>query len=138
MRIAGLGFRAAVTSGSLQAALEAALAATDDRRKVTALATAEDKADAAALLALASHLRVPIIAIPLASIVAQEGTFPLDPDNHHIPARYGNHSLAEAAALAAVGQGARLLSRRAVSPDGQATAAIAERSAERLAERLAE
>jgi len=41
---------------------------------------------------------------------------------------YGTGSLAEAAALAAAGPGARLLGPRATSQDGKATAALAERS----------
>jgi cobalt-precorrin 5A hydrolase len=40
--------------------------------------------------------------------------------------RYGTGSLAEAAALAAVGENAHLLDRRVTSTDGMATAAIAE------------
>jgi cobalt-precorrin 5A hydrolase len=42
------------------------------------------------------------------------------------PARYGKGSVAEAAALAACGPGARLLVSRRVGPDGLATVALAE------------
>ncbi|MHA6346914.1 cobalamin biosynthesis protein, partial [Roseivivax sp. CAU 1761] len=43
-----------------------------------------------------------------------------------LPARYDTGSVAEAAALAAAGPGARLLGPRAVSPDGCATCALAQ------------
>ena len=45
-----------------------------------------------------------------------------------VQALYGTGSVAEAAALAAAGPGARLLAPRAQSADGMATAAIAERT----------
>ena len=43
----------------------------------------------------------------------------------HVPERYGAHSVAEAAALAAAGSGASLLGRRSISPDRMATTALA-------------
>jgi len=43
-----------------------------------------------------------------------------------VPARYGARSVAEAAALAAAGPGARLVGTRVISDDRLATAAIAE------------
>ena len=117
MRVAGLGFRAQASVASLRSALQAA----GGSAGLTALATAEDKARAPALLQLAAELGLPVIAVPLTALQAQAAA-----SSPHVPARYGSHSLAEAAALAAAGPGARLLATRAASADSLATAAIAE------------
>ncbi|WP_394789239.1 cobalamin biosynthesis protein [Rhodoferax sp.] len=117
VKVAGLGFRAQASVASLRSALRAADADTG----LSALATAEDKAGAAVLLQLAAELGLPVIAVPLAKLQAQAAT-----SSTHVPVRYGSHSLAEAAAMAAVGPSARLLVARAVSADRLATAAIAE------------
>jgi cobalt-precorrin 5A hydrolase len=117
MRVAGFGLRDRATVGALQAALAAAGGAAG----LAAIATAEDKAGHPALAALAGRLGLPLRAVPLAAIAAA----PAAPARH-APARYGGRSLAEAAALAAAGPGARLLASRAASPDGTATCAIAE------------
>jgi cobalt-precorrin 5A hydrolase len=146
--VAGLGFRAQCSVASLRAALDAALQAPTptlpqggreqangpalpppppgegwggDRYAypLTALATAADKARHPALLQLAAELQLPIIPVPLPQLAAQAAT-----PSPHVPARYGAHSVAEAAALAAAGPGATLISARCVSPDGMATAAI--------------
>lgn len=117
MRVAGFGFRAQATEG----ALAAALAAAGGPAGLTALATAADKAAHPALAALAASLSLPLRAIPLPDLGTNGAT-----RSPHVPARYGGASLAEAAALAAAGPGARLLSPRAVSPDRTATCAIAE------------
>ncbi|MCX7276665.1 MAG: cobalamin biosynthesis protein [Burkholderiales bacterium] len=116
VRIAGLGFRAQATVASLRSALQAAGA-----HGISALATAEDKAQAPALLQLAAELGLPLVAVPLADL--QQQTASASP---HAPARYGGHSLAEAAALAAAGIGAQLVTARGISADRMATAAIAE------------
>lgn len=121
-RAAGFGFRAAATSGSLQAALELAVAATDRRWPVSRLATAADKVKSPPLQSLASALTVPLLGVPLAEIAAQDAAT----RSPRAPARYGFRSLAEASALAAAGPGAQLLTTRCVSPDGLATVAIAE------------
>ncbi len=148
MSVAGLGFRAGSSVASLRAALDAALQAptpTLPRRGrgpnlgpalpppppgegwgggryacLTALATAADKATHPALLQLAAELQLPIIPIPLPQLARQAAT-----PSAHVPARYGAHSVAEAAALAAAGPCATLVSARCVSPDRLATAAIA-------------
>ena len=121
MNVAGFGFRAEADLFSLREALREALNLAGGTAGLTALATAEDKAQSPALQALAAELGLPVIAVPLAQLPAQ----PASP-SPHVPQRYGAHSLAEAAALAAAGPGARLLARRAVSVDRRATAAIAE------------
>ena len=117
MRVAGLGFRALADVASLRDALRLAGGTTG----LTALATAEDKANIPALIRLAAELGLPVIAVRLATLSSQAAT-----PSAHGPRRYGAHSLAEAAALAAAGPGARLVTARAVSTDKLATAAIVE------------
>ena len=118
MKVAGLGFRASATT----AALHDALAAAGGAAGLTALATAAEKADAPALLALADALSLPIRAISPDSLKAQITAT----RSARIQSRFGTGSLAEAAALAAAGSGARLTGPRATSRDRTATAAIAE------------
>lgn len=117
--VAGFGFRAGADAAALAAALAAARAGglpEPDR-----LATAADKAGAAAFHGLARALGLPAVAVPLADLVAA----PAAPSSR-APARYGGRSLAEASALAAAGPGARLIGPRAVSPCRRATCALAE------------
>lgn len=118
MRIAGLGFRTSASVASLQDALTAA----GGLDGVVALATVDSKADAPALQALAAELGLPVREMSPAALagVATVSVSVL------MLQRFGTGSLAEAAALAAAGPGARLLGPRKVSADGLATAAIAE------------
>lgn len=142
--VAGLGFRAQCNVASLRAALNAALSAALDATQqthgpastystssmpitLTALATAADKASHPALLKLAAELQLPITPVNLTQLASQAAT-----PSAHVPARYGAHSVAEAAALAAVAMAvqaepvqAQLLTPRCTSPDRLATAAIA-------------
>lgn len=125
--VAGLGFRTGCEVTSLRCALQAALdaASTEHDQPITlahlsALATAADKANRPALLQLAAELQLPIHPIPLPALANQ----PAAPSTH-VPERYGAHSVAEAAALAAAGSGATLLGGRIISPDRMATAALA-------------
>ena len=117
MKVAGLGFRAAASVASLRDALEAAGGADG----VTRLATVDSKAGAAAILALAEELHVSVQGISPDGLAAM----PTFTRSARVLDRFGTGSLAEAAALAAAGPGARLLGPRAVSADGLATAAIA-------------
>lgn len=119
MRVAGLGFRAAATTESLRGALLAA-----GGQDIAALATLAEKAAAPAVLALARELGLPVLPLAAAALAGVE-TLTQSPGQQ---ARFGTGSLAEAAALCAAGSGARLLGPRAVSPDGLATAAIAQGS----------
>lgn len=121
MRVAGFGFRAGATAASLRSAL-AETGGITGGASLAALATAADKADAPALRELAGELGLPLRAVPLAELAAQ-ATQTL---SSRQPLRYGAGSVAEAAALAAAGPGARLIGARAISADGMATAAIAE------------
>ena len=118
MIAAGLGFRKGAGIDSLRDALARAGGAVD------LLATAADKAEAAVIRALAAELALTLQAIPL-EILETQTTLT---QSARVAARYGTGSLAEAAALAAAGPGARLLGPRVTSQDGKATAALAERS----------
>ena len=113
-----MGFRAGATAASLRAALDAAGGATG----LAALATAAEKADAPALAELARALALPVRPVARDALAAQ-ATLTCSP---RVAATHGTGSVAEASALAALGPGARLIGPRAVSPDGAATAAIAE------------
>lgn len=115
--VAGLGFRGAAPSASIEDAL--ALAEKAAGRRATLLATLDGKADAPALAQLAATRGLPVSAIPPAALPATPTQSP------HIRARFDTGSVAEAAALAAAGPGAVLLTRRVISADRMATAALA-------------
>lgn len=116
MRVAGLGFRGAATFESLNDALQKA------GGNVEALATAEIKATQPAVRILAKALGLPLLSISRARMGEQVTLTHSD----IVERKFGTGSVAEAAALAAAGPGARLLGPRVVSDDGLATAAIAE------------
>lgn len=115
--VAGIGLRAAADGAALRAAL-----ALLGPARLTALATPVDKADHPALRGLADSLGLPLIAVPLEALRAQTCATPA----RHQPARYGTGSVAEAAALAACGAGARLIRDRQIAPGGLVTVALAE------------
>lgn len=116
MIVAGFGFRSGATTASLRAALTAANAG----RPITHLATLEDKASG--LTELARELALPLIAI------APERIIGLSTPTRSLPstAARGTGSVAEACALVAIGDMARLLTTRCISPDHMATCAIAQ------------
>jgi cobalt-precorrin 5A hydrolase len=116
MIVAGFGFRSETTLAALQDALARA-----GTRKVTHLATLETKASVLALLG--DTLDLPVIALSPEALRHQ----PVLTRSDRVQALHGTGSVAEAAALAAAGPGARLLGPRAISSDGSATAALAER-----------
>lgn len=116
MIVAGFGFR---KETSLEA-LQDALARAGGAEGVTHLATLAAKAPA--LAGLGAALGLPVVALAPAELVGQAVLTRSD----RVAALYGTGSVAEAAALAAAGPGARLRGARAVSTDGTATAAIAE------------
>jgi cobalt-precorrin 5A hydrolase len=115
--VAGLGFRTAAGVDSLRDALTRAAS----RRRVDLIATAADKAAAPAFRALADELGVPPVGIPAASLEAQ----PTQTRSAAALAARRTGSVAEAAALAAAGPGARLVVPRRISADGLATCALA-------------
>ncbi|WP_305954930.1 cobalamin biosynthesis protein [Rhodovulum sulfidophilum] len=117
VRVAGFGFRAAATEASLADALDRA----GGPAGLTALAVPADKAGAAGIAALAARL-----ALPLCPVAGAELTRPATATRSaHSLAHRGAGSVAEAAALAACGEGARLLGPRRVSNDRMSTCAIA-------------
>ncbi|GAA0747844.1 precorrin methylase [Sphingomonas sp. ABOLD] len=111
MIVAGFGYRSGATAASLRSAL--ALAQTG-APPVTHVATLADK------LPLLAALGLPTIVVDAVAGVATPTRSPAS-----LAAR-GTGSVAEAAALAAAGPGARLLVTRQISPDRMATCAIAE------------
>ena len=118
MIIAGLGFRGAATQASLTEVLGAALALAPAVR-LDALATAPHKATVAVIRSLAVTMGLPLWAVEVAGQVTPT-------QSARILAAFDTGSVAEAAALAAAGPGARLIVGRMVSADGMATVAIAE------------
>lgn len=116
MIVAGFGFR----SGATLAALQDALARAGGPEGVTHLATLSAKAPG--LQPLGGALGLPVLALPPDLLHDQ----PTLTRSSRVQALHGTGSVAEAAALAAAGRGARLRGPRAVSSDGTATAAIAE------------
>lgn len=129
MMVAGFGFRAEASLESLRAALREALIHCGIEHlppeALVLVATAQDKAGASCLQALAASLNLPVCAVATAEIASTATPTESAP----VRARHGTGSVAEAAALAAArkfGSGsAQLLHPRAVSPDRQATCAIA-------------
>lgn len=116
MIVAGFGFRSKTTLAALQDALSRA----GGPAGVTHLATTAAKATG--LEPLGRQLGLPVVALAPEML---HGTTTLSRSDR-VEALHGTGSVAEAAALAAAGPGARLRGPRAVSADGTATAAIAE------------
>ena len=116
MIVAGFGFRAAASSDSLAAALAATGARPD------ALATAADKVDAPAFRSFAASLALPVHPILPEALATQ----PTATRSQASQTARNTGSVAEAAALAAAGPGARLIAPRTISPDRMATCAVAQ------------
>ncbi len=112
MRVAGLGFRQGASLASLADALDRAGPA-------DVLATSAAKAQAPEILALAQARGLPLLGVTIAGVMTPT-------QSPRVMALYGTGSLAEAAALAALGPGARIVTPRVTSQDRMATAAIAE------------
>ncbi len=117
MIVAGLGFRA---SASMDSLTDAFVQATRDYN-VTHIATADDKANTPAFKALSDRLNLPAIAVAPSALTKQ--STPTQSAASQKARRVG--SVAEAAALAAAGDGSRLLVTRTISNDRLATCALA-------------
>ena len=117
MKVAGFGFRKSATTSSLRAALDAA----GGPAGVTSLATVDDKSNSLCIKMLADELNISIEAIDAKTL---EKT-PTPTQSATVKKTRGAGSVAEAAALAAAGPGARLLLPRTISNDRLATCAIA-------------
>ncbi len=112
IRVAGFGMRAGAGPDSLRAALAMA-----GDGNLTALATIAERA--AGLQPLADALALPLRIVPVQGVVTPT-------QSTRVQARFGTGSVAEAAALAGAGKGARLVVLRVSSGDGMATCAVAE------------
>lgn len=117
MIVAGFGFRATATVDSLRDAL----ARTAGERRIAAFAAPEDKVEAASLTSLARERQVAVRGVAPDDLVRQETAT----ESAQVRAARGTGSVAEAAALAAAGPGARLLGPRSISADRLATCALA-------------
>jgi cobalt-precorrin 5A hydrolase len=115
MMVAGFGFRKSATLDSLRDAY-AKTGHTAD-----ALATLAEKADAQAFKALADELALPV---RLVSAEALQGENTQTRSDASLTA-HKSGSVSEAAALAAAGPQAKLLSARVISDDRLATCALA-------------
>jgi cobalt-precorrin 5A hydrolase len=115
----GVGFTSRADESALFQALEAACG----EGAVDVVATAEDKAMQTPLRNAAARLGLSVLPVPEMALKAM-GPHVLTCSMRSLSAR-GVGSVAEAAALAAAGAGARLDGPRAVSADGQVTTAIA-------------
>ncbi|WP_084580932.1 cobalamin biosynthesis protein [Sphingomonas azotifigens] len=111
MIVAGFGYRTGATPASLRSALALAQAGAPP---VTHVATLADK------LPLLAALGLPMLGVNALDDIATPTRSAAS-----LAAR-GTGSVAEAAALAAAGAGARLLVARCISPDRMATCAIAQ------------
>ncbi|WP_022702846.1 cobalamin biosynthesis protein [Pseudorhodobacter ferrugineus] len=114
MIVAGFGLRGAATLASLRALL--------GETQIDALAVVADKASHPALIGLAAIMAKPLLPIALADLAVERAQTPAP----HQPHRYGNTSVAEAAALAAAGPMAVLIHPRIIAADGTATMALAQ------------
>lgn len=117
MIVAGFGFRKEASAGSLEDAYARACEATMPEM----LATADEKATAKAFRLFAEETGLPVKAVP-ADVLQQQSTTTQSQASQD---RFGTGSVAEAAALAAAGSGARLLTVRQISADKLATCALA-------------
>lgn len=115
MIVAGFGFRAAATGDSLRSALINAGGRAD------VIAAPQDKCADPAFLSFAEAQSLRIIPVSQADLVEADTLT----SSARVKALRGTGSVAEAAALAAAGPGARLRGPRAVSDDRMATCAIA-------------
>ncbi|MFD1342077.1 cobalamin biosynthesis protein [Litorisediminicola beolgyonensis] len=120
MIVAGFGFRRAATVESLADALIAAERAQGCRAE--RIATVADKATSDSFAGFATKTGLPVSAVSSDALVGQDTRTRSEASE----AARATGSVAEAAALAAAGPGARLLGARVISPDRHATCALAE------------
>lgn len=120
--VAGFGFRTSATAESLSDACAKARAAYAPGAEIGRVAAPDDKLASPALVSFARDIKAPAFGVSPADLVA--------PHTHTESivsvAMRGTGSVAEAAALAAAGESARLLGPRCISTDGLAVCALAE------------
>lgn len=128
MLIAGIGCRRGVTGRDVETAVTSALGQLAEahrdgpRPELSALATWDLKGGEAGLTAAARSLRLPLALISAERL--REAAPGIETPSRRVEALTGLPSVAEAAALAAAGPGARIVVARIVS--GPVTCAIAE------------
>lgn len=128
--VLGIGLREQAGTQALQALWEQAQAGSKPPMTFCAVALLDTKA-AHPALARWLHDAAPhaaIIAVALGDLAAQQ----VQTHSPRLQALYGTGSVAEAAALAAAGPHAQLLTARVVAHDGTATLAVALRQASAL------
>lgn len=118
MIVAGFGFRARVTAQSLSDAL----ARTGYSCEIACVATLANKAAEPGFADFATGFDASLCAVDRDTLARQS----TPTQSKASLTAYGTGSVAEAAALAAAGPGAKLLAPRVVSADGMATCAVAE------------
>jgi cobalt-precorrin 5A hydrolase/precorrin-3B C17-methyltransferase len=122
--IVGAGASRGADPSGLAAAVAAALDASGrDPACVSAVATAEVKADEPAIVALARSLGVPLLTYP-AEVLAGR---PVPNPSPVVDAAVGTPSVAEAAAMMAAGPDSTLVSEKTVSAGRDSTVAVARR-----------
>ena len=125
MIVAGIGCRRNAAAGAIEASIEAALSACGlDRSRLAALATAAEKGGEPGLQAAASRLELRLMLIgeaDMARVAERALTF-----SPRVNALKGVPSVAETAALAAAGRGARLLCARVSNKEAACAIAIGE------------
>ena len=122
MIAAGIGCRRNAPAEAIEAAIEAALTACGlQRAALTVLATAADKAGEAGLQSVVERWALPLVLVDEAEMRNKSGQTLTK--SARVAALKGVPSVAETAALAAAGVGARLLCARV--KNGQAACALA-------------
>jgi len=122
MIVAGVGCRRGAPAPDIEAAIRAALARAGVRADaLDAIATAQAKGSEAGIAVAAEKLGVPVVLVPEADLNAASER--ATTRSERVLALIGVPSVAEAAALAAAGPSARLVSPRLVI--GAATCALA-------------
>jgi cobalt-precorrin 5A hydrolase len=117
MIVAGFGFRRSATVDSFTSAfIETGVNAVD------AIATAEDKSKTPAFIDFAKTIGAQIVSIDASALTQIE----THTQSQASQAHRDTGSVAEAAALAALGKDAKLLAPRSISNDRMATCAIAQ------------
>ena len=117
MIVAGFGFRSSATIDSLTSALsEAGVNAVD------VIATAEDKSKTTVFINFAETIGAQIVSIDASTLTHIETQTQSQASQTH----RDTGSVAEGAALAALGKDAKLLAPRSISNDRMATCAIAQ------------
>ncbi|WP_299965098.1 cobalamin biosynthesis protein [uncultured Roseobacter sp.] len=117
MIVAGFGFRKEASEASLEDAYARACKSVEP----VLLATADDKAVAKVFRLFAEAMELPVKAVP-PDVLREQTTTTQSAASRK---SHGTGSVAEAAALAAAGKGARLLTVRQTSADKLATCALA-------------